>query len=81
MIKSERAKNYPVEFVSMFREYDIRGHVSDVELNPENVGRIVSAYAKFLLARGMKLFDGEDANTMTVRIEGMPELGTPETEE
>jgi len=37
--------------------------------------------ANDVLARGMKLFDGEDANTMTVRIEGMPELGTPETEE
>jgi phosphomannomutase/phosphoglucomutase len=35
----------------MFREYDIRGRVSDKELCPENVYRIVKAYAKYLRRR------------------------------
>ncbi len=39
------------EFNSMFREYDIRGRVSDKELCPENVYRIVKAYAKYLRRR------------------------------
>ena len=38
-------------FNSMFREYDIRGRVSDDELCPENVYRIVKAYAKYLRRR------------------------------
>ena len=41
------------EFNSMFREYDIRGRVSEKELCPENVYRIVKAYAKYLHRRGM----------------------------
>ena len=36
------------KFRSMFREYDIRGRVSENELNNENVYRIVKAYARFL---------------------------------
>lgn len=35
----------------MFREYDVRGRVSDDELNPASVARIVSAYAAFLRKR------------------------------
>ncbi len=42
------------EFNSMFREYDIRGRVSDDELCPENVYRIVKAYSKYLVKRGIK---------------------------
>lgn len=38
-------------FNSMFREYDIRGRVSEAELCPENVYRIVKAYAKYLQRR------------------------------
>lgn len=38
-------------FISMFREYDIRGHVSGEELNPESVALIVSAYAEYLKRR------------------------------
>ena len=37
----------------MFREYDIRGRVSDAELCPENVYRIVKAYAKYLQRRNI----------------------------
>ncbi|MCL2748173.1 MAG: phosphomannomutase/phosphoglucomutase [Oscillospiraceae bacterium] len=36
------------EFNSMFREYDIRGLVSDNELNDRNVFRIIRAYGRFL---------------------------------
>lgn len=41
------------EFNSMFREYDIRGRVSDKELCPDNVYRIVKAYAKYLRRRSI----------------------------
>lgn len=41
------------EFNSMFREYDIRGRVSDKELCPDNVYRIVKAYAKYLRRRNI----------------------------
>ena len=41
------------EFNSMFREYDIRGRVSEQELCPENVYRIVKAYGKYLHRRGI----------------------------
>ena len=36
------------EFDSMFREYDIRGRVSENELNDSNVYRVIKAYARFL---------------------------------
>lgn len=42
---------YSTEFNSMFREYDIRGRVSDEELCPDNVYKIVKAYAKYLHRR------------------------------
>lgn len=42
------------EFKSMFREYDIRGRVSENELNNESVYRIVKAYGKFLNENGIK---------------------------
>lgn len=42
---------YSVEFNSMFREYDIRGRVDDAELNPDNVYKIVKAYAQYLHRR------------------------------
>lgn len=41
------------QFNSMFREYDIRGRVSDEELCPANVYRIVKAYAKYLHRRSI----------------------------
>ncbi|MCR5485591.1 MAG: phosphomannomutase/phosphoglucomutase [Clostridiales bacterium] len=41
-------------FNSMFREYDIRGRVSDEELCPDNVYRIVKAYSKYLQTLGIK---------------------------
>ncbi len=44
---------YSSAFRSMFREYDIRGRVSDEELCPENVYRIVKAYSKYLHAHGI----------------------------
>lgn len=44
---------YPVNFNSMFREYDIRGRVNEEELCPENVYRIVKAYAMYLRKRGI----------------------------
>ena len=42
---------YPEEFRSMFREYDIRGQVSESQLCPENVYKIVKAYSKYLIKR------------------------------
>lgn len=44
---------YPEEFRSMFREYDIRGRVSDEQLCPDNVYKIVKAYAKYLIKRNI----------------------------
>ncbi|MDR2606179.1 MAG: phosphomannomutase/phosphoglucomutase, partial [Oscillospiraceae bacterium] len=40
-------------FRSMFREYDIRGRLSDEELNDRNVGVIADAFAVFLNRRGV----------------------------
>jgi phosphomannomutase/phosphoglucomutase len=40
-------------FISMFREYDIRGRVSEDELNSESVYQIVAAYAQFLKRRSI----------------------------
>lgn len=37
----------------MFREYDIRGRVSEEQLCPENVYKIVKAYSKYLLRRNI----------------------------
>ena len=45
--------NYSLAFCSMFREYDIRGRVSEDELNPENVHKIVKAYAQYLQKRSI----------------------------
>ena len=44
---------YSEEFRSMFREYDIRGRVSEEQLCPDNVYRIVKAYAKYLIKRNI----------------------------
>jgi phosphomannomutase/phosphoglucomutase len=38
----------------MFREYDVRGRVSDEELNVQSVHLIVSAYADLIAARGIR---------------------------
>ncbi len=46
-------EEYSVEFKSMFREYDIRGRVSENELCPENVYKIVKAYCKYLKRRNI----------------------------
>lgn len=45
--------NIKTEFRSMFREYDIRGRVSDVELNERSVYNIIKAYATFLRRRNI----------------------------
>lgn len=37
----------------MFREYDIRGQVSESQLCPDNVYKIVKAYAKYLIKRNI----------------------------
>jgi len=42
-----------IEYKNMFREYDIRGKVSDNELCEANIYRIVRAYAKFLHKRNI----------------------------
>ena len=44
---------YTEGFRSMFREYDIRGQVSDDQLCPANVYKIVKAYSKYLRRRNM----------------------------
>ncbi|MDR1422056.1 MAG: phosphomannomutase/phosphoglucomutase [Coriobacteriales bacterium] len=41
-------------FRSMFREYDVRGRVSDEELNVASVRLIVAAYAELVAARGIR---------------------------
>lgn len=45
--------NYSAAFRSMFREYDIRGRVSEEELCPENVYRIIKAYSLYLQRRNI----------------------------
>lgn len=45
---------YSVAFNSMFREYDVRGHVSEEELCDKNVYRIVKAYAHYLENNNIK---------------------------
>lgn len=50
-MKEKKKNNYCTEFVSMFREYDIRGRVNDKELNEKNVYRIVEAYAEYLVQK------------------------------
>ena len=52
MIKKE-TRNYPVEFINMFREYDIRGLCNEKELNDENVYRIIKAYSIYLQKRNI----------------------------
>lgn len=49
----KRNDKYCVEFNNMFREYDIRGQLSDKELNEDSVYRIIKAYAKYLLAKNI----------------------------
>lgn len=49
----KKQNNFPIEFNSMFREYDIRGRVNDTEMCPENVYRIVKAYCKYLQKRNI----------------------------
>ena len=44
---------YSLAFRSMFREYDIRGRVNEEELCPDNVYKIVSAYAKYIKRRNI----------------------------
>jgi phosphomannomutase/phosphoglucomutase len=41
-------------FVSMVREYDVRGRVSDEEMNEASVAHIAAAYAVYLERRGIK---------------------------
>lgn len=45
---------YTIGFRSMFREYDIRGQVSDDQLCPDNVYKIVRAYARYCRRRNIK---------------------------
>ena len=52
--KIKMKKNgYSKGFISMFREYDIRGLVNDDQLNERSVYRIVKAYAGFIKAKGI----------------------------
>ena len=44
---------YSKEFVSMFREYDIRGLVNDEQLNEKSVYRIIKAYAGLIKSHGI----------------------------
>ena len=44
----KKKTNYPIDFVSMFREYDIRGRVNPTELNEKSVYKIVRAYAEYI---------------------------------
>ncbi len=50
MIEDNR---YPLPFRSMFREYDIRGEVSNEQLCPKNVYKIVYAYGIYLKKRNI----------------------------
>ena len=43
-----------INFKNMFREYDLRGRVSERELNPDSVYRIARAFAEFLKKRNIK---------------------------
>ena len=40
-------------FTAMFREYDLRGRVSDAELNPDSVRAIANAFGRLLERRGI----------------------------
>lgn len=52
--KIKMKKNgYSKEFISMFREYDIRGLVNSEQLNEKSVYRIVKAYGAFIKSRGI----------------------------
>ncbi|MCL2752336.1 MAG: phosphomannomutase, partial [Firmicutes bacterium] len=42
------------KFISMFREYDVRGRISEDELCDRNVERIAKAFAVFLSGRGIR---------------------------
>jgi len=54
-------------FRSMFREYDVRGRLSDEELNYENVGIIADAFAVFLNRRGInKIVLGYDSRECSI---------------
>lgn len=51
-------------FLSMFREYDVRGRVSADELNEESVYRIVAAYARMMRERSiLRVVVGYDNRT------------------
>ncbi len=63
----EKKKNkFPSGFVSMFREYDIRGLVNEEQLNAKNVYRIVKAYGLYIsslkIKRAVVGFDNRDCS-------------------
>lgn len=72
---------YSVAFNSMFREYDVRGHVSDEELNDTNVYRIAKAYGYYLerhgISRAIVGFDNRKCSPgfADASIKGLTELG------
>lgn len=54
---------------TMFREYDIRGRVSEKELNPESCQLIGRAFGSFLLKKGVKkLIVGFDAREYSPKL-------------
>lgn len=79
MVKQE--KGFSTAFNSMFREYDVRGHVSEEELSDNNVYRIVKAYAKYLVKRNItKAVVGYDNRKCSpgfaaAAVKGLREIG------
>lgn len=72
---------YSVAFNSMFREYDIRGHVSDEELSEKNVYRIVKAYSYYLekhsISRAVVGYDNRECSPgfAQAAIDALTEMG------
>ena len=54
MAHVKKQTDFPINFINMFREYDVRGRLTDEELNVKNVHRIVYAYALLIKQRGIK---------------------------
>lgn len=81
MLPVKKKNNYPQDFVSMFREYDIRGRVNDEELNDKNVYRIVKAYGQYILGKKIKRavvgYDNRDCSPgfKQSAIKALTELG------
>lgn len=53
MAEANITEKYTENFINMFREYDIRGRISEDELNDQHVYDIVRAYTELLRRRGI----------------------------